>query len=315
MDGFDDLLAPSRDALERNPFADPFARPGSPDPWSSYKPTPSSEELTEDTSATEFGTELRSTTPRLDDSAFTGPSASASEPGFASYDAPEDPLESAKTLQEEEVHEEHAAEPEPTTPTEHAPTASPRSPGFKESVSAIVEDVPAPENPLLFQQHHTPPRTSSPPLTVNVNPPLTPASPPPTSPTASASASIIGHAPSSSAASIVSPTSMPLTAPSARPFYNPLDQPQSLDRSFSGLALGGESVNGWQSMGQGSQSMFLHGTQTQSAAADDEDDDDDKPILQARMDALGRTQQTGSASVPVSQVVAVIPMLCAHIAM
>ncbi|KAF8659901.1 hypothetical protein AX16_001785 [Volvariella volvacea WC 439] len=36
MDGFDDLLAPSRSALEDNPFADPFAkRSGSPDPWAS----------------------------------------------------------------------------------------------------------------------------------------------------------------------------------------------------------------------------------------------------------------------------------------
>ena len=36
MDGFDDLLAPSRDALE-NPFENPFAkRSSSPDPWSSF---------------------------------------------------------------------------------------------------------------------------------------------------------------------------------------------------------------------------------------------------------------------------------------
>ncbi|KAG6919516.1 hypothetical protein DXG01_005106 [Tephrocybe rancida] len=36
MDGFDDLLAPSRSALEDNPFADPFAkRSNSPDPWAS----------------------------------------------------------------------------------------------------------------------------------------------------------------------------------------------------------------------------------------------------------------------------------------
>jgi len=34
MDGFDDLLAPSRHALEDNPFADPFAKQRrSPDPW------------------------------------------------------------------------------------------------------------------------------------------------------------------------------------------------------------------------------------------------------------------------------------------
>lgn len=34
MDGFDDLLAPSRHALEDNPFADPFQKDrSSPDPW------------------------------------------------------------------------------------------------------------------------------------------------------------------------------------------------------------------------------------------------------------------------------------------
>lgn len=35
MDGFDDLLAPSRQALESNPFADLGPRSGSPDPWAS----------------------------------------------------------------------------------------------------------------------------------------------------------------------------------------------------------------------------------------------------------------------------------------
>ena len=40
MDGFDDLLAPSRDPLE-NPFEDPFAKPrsSSPDPWASFGAT------------------------------------------------------------------------------------------------------------------------------------------------------------------------------------------------------------------------------------------------------------------------------------
>jgi len=38
MDGFDDLLASSRNVLEDNPFADPFAqaRSDSPDPWASF---------------------------------------------------------------------------------------------------------------------------------------------------------------------------------------------------------------------------------------------------------------------------------------
>src|ERR1700722_3906738 len=40
MEGFDDLLTPSRTAFEENPFEDPFAkpRPSSPDPWATIRP-------------------------------------------------------------------------------------------------------------------------------------------------------------------------------------------------------------------------------------------------------------------------------------
>ena len=47
-----------------------------------------------------------------------------------------------------------------------------------------------------------------------------------------------------------------------------------MERSFAGLSLGGETVNGWQT----SQSMFVGAPKP---ATEDEDDDDDKPILQA----------------------------------
>ena len=40
MDGFDDLLVPTRQRLEDNPFEDPFAkRSNSPDPWASFHQT------------------------------------------------------------------------------------------------------------------------------------------------------------------------------------------------------------------------------------------------------------------------------------
>ena len=300
MDGFDDLLAPSRDALERNPFADPFARSNSPDPWNNYTVSSSSQVPTDDTSTSVFSSDVRSTTPTLDDPDFAGASTSAPDGGFTAYVPPADPLDSAKALQNDEPEPEHAQEREPVTPTEHAPLESPRTPGFRESVSTTVEDALAPVQPAPTEEHHTPPRAVSPPLIVRVDPPLAPSSPPPKSPTGSASTSIIGHAPSSSAASIVSPSSTPLSAPITRQFYSPLDQPHSLEHSFSGLALGGESTNGWQSMGQGSQSMFVTGTPAYGSVPEDEDDDDDKPILQARMNALERAQQGGSASVPVS---------------
>jgi sorting nexin-1/2 len=302
MDGFDDLLAPSRDALERNPFADPFARSSSPDPWTNYTTSSSSLVPTDDASTTAFSSEVRSATPTLDDPNYAGISTSASVAEFSSYTSSEDPLESAKTLQDEEAELEHAQEREPTTPTEHAPLGSPRSPGFKESVSTTIEHVLAPTESATVTQHHTPPQALSPSPTVGANQPLTPASPPPLSPAEStplSSTSVTGHAPSSSAASAILPTSTPLSAPT-RSFYTPLDQPQSLDRSFSGLTLGGENVNGWQGMGQGSQTPFVSSAQTQRSIPEDEDDDDDKPILQARMDALGRAQQAGLASVPVS---------------
>lgn len=300
MDGFDDLLAPTRDALERNPFADPFARPESPDPWKTFHPTSSS---AEDTSTDAFG-EARGSTPTLDDPGVTGTPAAAAPPPdteLPEWHARADPLESAKVLQDDEEETARTRAPvheqEPSTPTDdHAAAGEPKSPGFRESVSTGIEDTLAP-TPTEEKKQPTPPRVPSPPLAVNVPPPSSVASPPLTSPTGSSS-SIIGHAPRSSTASVSSPFSQP------KPFVSPLEQPQSLEHSFSGLALGGESINGWQSMGQGSQSAFV-GTaahNTMRSQEDDDDDDDDKPILQARMSSLERAQHAGSTSVPVSTV-------------
>lgn len=303
MDGFDDLLAPTRDALERNPFADSFGRPSSPDPWTSYQAPASSTIPTDDSDGDPFGTELRSSTPTLDDPGFADTTPAGADTGLASYNALEDPLESSMRLQSEGKESEHAHEPEPPTPTEQAPLASPKSPGFKESVSTTIDDILTSVQLPVEEKQPTPPRAPSSPLTVVENPPLTPSSPPLTSPTESAapsSASIIGHAPSSAAASVASPSTTPLlTTPNKPSFYSPLDQPNSLDRSFPSLTLGGESVNGWQSMAQGSQSMFV-GSTSQPSVPDDEDDDDDKPILQARMNSLERAQRAGSPAVPVS---------------
>lgn len=50
MEGFDDLLAPSRSALEDNPFADPFAkRSNSPDPWATPFANNSVDDYSQDT--------------------------------------------------------------------------------------------------------------------------------------------------------------------------------------------------------------------------------------------------------------------------
>lgn len=304
MEGFDDLLGPTRDALERNPFADTFARSSSPDPWTSFQPSATSTIPTDDSGGDPFGAEFRTTTPTLDDPGFTETSGASPGTGFVAFNGSDDPLESAKTLQSDDDEHSHAHAQEPATPTEQAPLASPKSPGFRESVSTTIDDVltSAPPPPPEEKQP-TPPSAAPLPLPVSENSPLTPASPPPTSPTDSAalsSASIIGHAPSSSAASVVSPSATPLLNTPSKPFYSPLDQPQPIERSFSGLALGGESVNGWQSMGQGTQSMFVGSASRPSVPEDDDDDDDDKPILQARMNSLERAQRTGSPAIPPS---------------
>ena len=296
MDGFDDLLGPTRAALERNPFADPFGRSSSPDPWKSFQPTELTTEHEDSTSAA-FGTEERSTTPTLEDPGFAGTSATNAESPFEPGPTSVDPLDSAKALQEYEDEAAPSHQREPSTPTDHAPLGTPKSPGFRESVSTTIDDV---LTPAPAERQPTPPRIASPPLAVNVSAPTASTSPPPTSPAESSalsSASIMGHAPDSSFAS---PSSTPFMQNTARPFYSPLDQPQSLERSFSGLALGGESANGWQSMGQGSQSMFVGESPRKPVVPDDDDDDDDKPILQARMSSLERAQRNGAPSVPVS---------------
>jgi sorting nexin-1/2 len=67
---------------------------------------------------------------------------------------------------------------------------------------------------------------------------------------------------------------------------SPLEQPPvaSSDRSFAGLALGGESVGGWQA----DQGYWTNDNQPTSfvsntgSATDDDDDDDDEPILKSR---------------------------------
>lgn len=295
MDGFDDLLAPTRDALERNPFADPFGRPNSPDPWKSFH------DADEDPATAVSGVEERSTTtPTLEDPGF---SASTTDTTFESHTSSQDPLDSAKALQSDEDEPSHPHERRPSTPTD-APLSTPKSPGFRESVSTAIDDVLQPAPSAYVEEQPTPPRAPSPPLTVAVGEPLTPASPPPTSPTESSafsSASAIGHVPDSSTSPYVSPSFPSFAQATAKPFHSPLDQPPSLDRSFSGLALGGESINGWQSMGQGSQNMFVGDTsQRSNVTNDDDDDDDDKPILQARMSSLERAQRSGSPSIPVS---------------
>ena len=260
MDGFDDLLAPTRDALEKNPFADPFGkRSDSPDPWTSFQNSSSS--LAHDVGG--FGDTGSFASPTLDSPAFGGMPAS----GFHDYSHHE---ESTASAHEEPVHTEVHEQVHEPIPVGTSGPLSPRSPGFRESVSTTAEDTitHAPLPPPVQRQPSPPIPTSPTESSAAPSAITSPVSPP-------AQPSIFGHgfqeAPSPPASSF-----MPPRQSAERPFFSPLEQPvSSMDRSFTGLSIGGETVNGW----QGAQSTFV-GT-TKPPTQEEEDDDDDKPILQA----------------------------------
>ncbi|KAH9920815.1 Vps5-domain-containing protein [Amylocystis lapponica] len=247
MDGFDDLLAPSRDALA-NPFEDPFAKPrsNSPDPWSSF--AHDSQDTFPEAETTDF-LGARSATPTLE----TQPYGVAA--GFQTYEPP-DPLDSAASL----------ATDEPETPSS---PVSARSPGFRESISTI-DEVVSPEERQPSVEAASPPPQDTPVSSV-----------PPSSASrfvsADTSTGSVGHSSQVSSASIAS-----LSAPKPeRPFHTPLDQqsPSVFERSIAGLSIGGESIGGW----QGSQSAFVGADRAANFSHDrsDSDDDDDRPIMES----------------------------------
>ncbi|OJT02912.1 Vacuolar protein sorting-associated protein vps5 [Trametes pubescens] len=277
MDGFDDLLAPSHDALA-NPFADPFAKPrsNSPDPWSSFgqDPSPYNEE------AAAFGS---SSSNALRHDAF------ADIGGFEDYrDSVPDPLDSA-AFNSEEASTDDLQE---STPTAHA--TSPLARGFRESVSEEPVHQPA-ELPLPLREP-TPP----------VEQPTKASTPPPepkTSPTA-ASVRLPGHV---SRGSVASSASSHVASIKAAPVsYNPLDQPSNtFERSIAGLSIGGEALGGWGDSGGWQSTQHAFGgtgpvsSITREESMSDDDDDDDRPIAQtmaARVASREREQAPTSPS-------------------
>ncbi|KAG6821426.1 hypothetical protein H0H93_010150 [Arthromyces matolae] len=104
MDDFDDLLGPSRSALEDNPFADPFAkRSNSPDPWSSPF------------AATSGDSSYATSTSHYEPTTFTEPS----------------PVTQTETSPLEEIYEEKPEDDD--KPSEF------QSPGFRESLPKFSE--------------------------------------------------------------------------------------------------------------------------------------------------------------------------------
>lgn len=268
MDGFDDLLAPSRSALESNPFADPFSkRSGSPDPWASvYQPSPSG--FQDDTNA--FGGE-RSTTPTLEDPQHA---TEHIEPptDVAETIANDDPLEAAaltEDTQEIEAPKSTVVEPQEVT-----------SPGFRESISHSPEPSESPARQPSPPPVHTEPEST----------PTSPTSPVPVT---------TQQEPRTESPSLPSKVEAAVTpSPSKPSFFSPLDQPGGLgiDRSFAGLSLGGEVLGGWQS-GQATQNAWGN---TSMVPSEDDDDDDDKPILQTRMHAQAQAKAQAQAAAAAS---------------
>ncbi|CAL1715071.1 unnamed protein product [Somion occarium] len=290
MDGFDDLLAPSK-ALEQNPFADPFGRrSGSPDPWASFhQPTPSGFQDTDDGSEASASSRPIVADEALHSNAF---GSDGLRDGSTSADstARDNPLEASATTSDNHYDEVEAS------PVTLSPGVA--SPGFRESISRSPDD-------KFGSASQPPPREPSPPpaLSPHAEPkPLSPTSPISTTPTPARTESptpsnrVQSHSPRGSTTSLTSSTAATTSAAKHTPFYNPLDQPGGLgiDRSFAGLSLGGETLGGWQGA-QATQNAWGSGSM---AASEEDDDDDDKPILQARMQAQAQAAAKSATTSP-----------------
>jgi len=246
MDGFDDLLPPSKRALEDNPFENPFAqhRSGSPDPWASYSP-------------------------QLDHNPFSSSEPATSVPAFE----PEpfspvsttlaDPLDSVITTEPEE----HFQSP-PRTPTqsttsdfkgeEHRQTPEPEEKPASGPEPAVAQ--PEPERTPIQET------TSLPQITDPVSPPSSKGFVAFT-PTHSPRESETFHKPISSVVSPLDHSDLGGGFGDAFPSIS----------SLGGDALGG----GWESK---SSSLFVNGASLDSSrepSLPDDDDEDNRPVAQS----------------------------------
>ena len=253
MDTFDDLLAPSRQALEDNPFADPFARrSGSPDPWANpFASTPLPTET--------FGHSSSTTEPSFGVEATR---LSNDEVPILAEHHLSDPLDSAAHNQDDEE--------------DNKPLGRLRSPGFRESVPSDFSEIATirPAEPKESEQGpSTPPASSNGPST-----PTPRAETPTWSPPQPTKEQTRQH--SRSGSSLISPSS----SISGSSVTSPLEQSSSitgLAHSVAALSLGGESLNGWQSEEQ--QTSWRQEPTSPIVVApqvNDDDSDDDKPIRQ-----------------------------------
>jgi len=258
MDGFDDLLAPSKRALEDNPFENPFAqhRSGSPDPWAS------------------FASQLEHNPFSSSGSTTTVP-AFEPEPPSPLSPTPTDPLDSVVTTEPEE----RVPSP-PRTPTQFTTSDSEKSAveeGRQPTPEPVSKSTPEPEpkptlEPALAAPQPEPERT---PIQEATSLPATtdPTSPP-------SSKGFVAFTPTHS------PRESEAFSKSISSVISPLDHPGlggGFGDTFPSLSsLGGDALGGgWESQ---SSSLFVNGasvgTSREPSLADD-DDEDNRPVAQS----------------------------------
>ncbi|KAG6890326.1 hypothetical protein C0995_009533 [Termitomyces sp. Mi166 len=257
MDGFDDLLAPSRSALEDNPFADPFAkRSGSPDPWASSFAVNSHDDSFTNHYATNH---------------YESNNFSSEE--HAVEQSPKSPL---RTTEEEKERDETPSQSE--------------LPGFRESIPTFSETATIrPTEPEDIQPLVPPsdepvhPSTSTPASTskhTSLHPPSSSRDVP------QASSHVI--APSESASSYK--PSNDFVSPLER------STPLGIDQPMAGLSLGADVLGGgWQSEQTAWGGTPVTPTVPVTPTQADDDSDDDKPIGQTLKNAENKLSSEVSA--------------------
>ncbi|KAF8906285.1 Vps5 C terminal like-domain-containing protein [Gymnopilus junonius] len=260
MDNFDDLLAPSRQALENNPFAD--HRSGSPDPWATPFATHDAENAFGSTSEHFISPDPSYASSSTDFGSFSAEVGTAKKP---------DPLYSDTHNEEDDDNE---------------PLGNLRSPGFRESVATSTFSETATIRPDHIEEFDTHISASS-----SATSEPSSSSSAVEKPDTTVSTPTTAHTPTktpsrpSSGFNSVPPSAMEAT------YRSPLEAPfGGIERSLGGLSLGGESLGGWQSEEQTpwQSEQFTHTPLPPKAAPIDDDSDDDKPILQAYSKQLDR---------------------------
>lgn len=264
MDGFDDLLAPSKRALEDNPFENPFAqhRSGSPDPWASYSsqlehnPFSSAEPTTD---VPVFHPEPPSPvsttlTDPLDSAITTGAEAHVPSP-------PRTPTQlTTDGLKEDAFEEERKPTPEPASKTNTEAEIKPASEPERAVAPPELERTPIQKATTL--------------------PPITdPVSTPP-------SKGFVAFSPTHS------PRESETFPKPISSMISPLDHPElggGFGDPFPSIStLGGDALGGgWESQ---SSSVFVNDKSLESSRELDDDDEDNRPVAQS---PLLRTKEKG----------------------